>query len=800
MYRSLEPDTNRDVVVKLLSSNDASSDPLVHNRFLRDMGAMQFLSLPAFPEILDFGFTDDNSAFMVMEWIDGENLTALADMQPQRMIPVLAQIAETLEALAMGEVYHHNLSPDNILVQAGPEGEVAKIVGFGTAAYFTQAAAGTSLSHSAEAKRFIAPERLGTSEDTSEAGVLSDLYSLALVTVEVLGGDISNLGSADPEVRFSDDIRNTLSNAKVLEDALSGALAVAPDKRQTTYATLRNALERDPASIEGVGPGSDPDRTSKTPVKLPGPPPLPVSEIQEPPTQDPVEVSTPPPINSGGTEEETTTVLESQSTDAPIDEDLIQTGPVPFNPNKTDPVFIPPPPNSTDLPQELPPEIEAVPPVTEGGTPGLNLDRRLLLWVAVGLAIIVILGFGTVMLWRLAHRPQPKPQPVIVVQPTPAPGAQIPGIPAEAKAHPGLAQADILLLEGDVEGARVILLAITPEEVELFSTEEVEAFDAMKNALEGSRFDAAVSDLKGGLDHGSIRMLKRGVAGLQRSDPEKLTGRPGAAAMLKRAEAALRLHALMWDAQEAEDHPLLMERASTMIEALPKYSTAFKFRDEAASALEDRSDRALETGDYGRAKNLLEPVNTYWPDRPGLAQRLSAVNEAEQQLEMQRAQIGRALAMGREGDPESGLVLLSGITPVNMLQASHTEALTLLQQHLAELDAKSPSVVLKPETKLTFKKKKTVTIRLTITDDYQVTGVTAYFKAAGAAGFSKIDLSLENATDTFTFEVGPETHNNDDFLLYVEAIDRSGHTGRLASPQAPLEFKRKKGLKALFGK
>ncbi len=788
VYRSREPDTNRDVVVKLLTSKGAPNDPLVHDRFLRDIGAMQFLSLSAFPKILDFGFTDDHSAFMVMEWIDGENLTSLADLQPHRVIPILTQVAEALEALAMGVVYHHNLSPDNILVQARPEGEVPKIIGFGTAAYFAQAAAGTIIGHSADVERFIAPERLGTSDDISEAGVLSDLYSLALVTVDVLGGDISNLGSADPEVRFSDDIRATLSNANVLEDALSGALSLAPDQRQTTYAILKNALEWDFVLMEGVGPGSDPDRTSKTLVELPGPPPLPLSATPRPPTV------------SGGPGDETTMVLESPSPDGPIDEDLIPTGSVSFDPNKTDPLFKPPPPNPPDLPQEQTPEIEAVPPVPEGGGSGLKFDRRLLLWVPVGLAVMAIVALGTVMLWRLSHRPPPKALPVTIVQPTPAPRVPTPVIPAEAEVHPGLSQADLLLLEGNVEGARVILSAITPEEVELFSTEEIEAFDAMKNALEGSQFDTAVSDLKGGLDHGSIPMLKRGVAGVQRSDSEELTGRPGVAVMLKRAQAALRLHALMWEAQEAQDYPLVMERASTMIEALPKYSTAFKFRDQAASALEDQSDRARETGNFRRAKDLLEPVNTYWPERPGLAQRLSAVNEAEQQLEIQRAQIVRALAMGQEGDPESGLGLLGSIKPVNMLQASYSEALALLQQHLAELDAQPPSVTLKPQTELTFKKKKTVTIRLTVTDDRQVTEVAAYLKTAGATGYSKIDLSLDTSTDSCTFEVGPETHKNEDFLLYVEALDGSGHTGRLASPEAPLEFKRKKGLKALFSK
>ncbi len=786
IYRSVEPDSNRDIVVKLLTSNVTSSDPILHDRFLRDIGALQLLSLQAFPEILNFGVAADNSAFMVMEWIDGDNISSLAEVQPDRIIPLLAQITESLETLAMGGVYHDNLSPDNILVQTLPDDEVAKILGFGTTAFFSEIAAGTVPGRSTEVERFIAPERLGASENVSEAGVLSDLYSLALVTVDILGGDISDLGSDDPEVRFPEDIRGALSNAEVLEDALSGALAMAPAKRQTTYAILRNALEWDYDYMEGVDLISDPDRISETLVELP--------------PQERSEGSTPPSEEDGDPGEEITTVLKSPGLNGPIDEDLIQTDPGGFNPNKTDPVFIPPLPSPPELPKEQTPEIEAVPQIQEGGRPRLNFDRRLLLWVPIGLAIMVILGIGTVKLWRLALRPQAKSQPTAVVQPTAVPRVRAPEIPTEAQVHPGLAQADVLLLEDDVEGARAILSAITPEEIELFSTEEVESFNAMNSALEGSRFDAAVSDLKGGLDHGSIRMLKRGVAGVQRANPEDLADRPDIPPMLKKGQNALRIHALMWKAHESQDHRLVLEQCSAMIEVLPMYSTPFQFREEAALALENVSEQAFEAGYYDQARGRLSPITTYWPDREGLSQRLSTIENTKQELEDQRTHIAEALAISQAGDPEEGLAILEGITPVAMLQRHYSEAVTLLEKHRAELDAQPPEVVFKLKPQFEFKKKKTVTIQLIVTDDHQVTGVSAYLKAAGANGYSKINLNPDPSTGSCTLDIGPETHNNNDFLLYVEAVDGSGHTGRLASPQAPLEFKRKKGLKALFGK
>ncbi len=795
VYRSLDPETGQDVVVKILAVNGAAINAAVQDNFLHDMRTLQFLSLPAFPKILNYGFTEDEDAFLVMEWVDGENLADLSNVQPKRLIPILIQIADALEVLAMGEAYHHNLSPDNILIQARPEGDVVKIVGLGTAVCSRGAGEGVPSRTSAEYRRFIAPELIQGSSEIGELGVLPDIYSLALIAVNLLGADVESLGSNDPKVRFPEAVGDDISNAGILEDALSDALAVTPDKRQTTYAILKNAFEWDFDFMEGISSDEGLTRELAAQDKRPGPPPLP-----EPPGPDEKSLRAAPRKVSAITDDDTTLILETPGESDPIDEDLIQTGPTSFDPNKTDPLYIPPSTDPPGLPEDQPPEASEVPPIPQGGKRIPSLDRRLLLWLTGGFAIVAILGLTTVMVWRLAHRSPPKPPPVTVIQSTPAPPVPTPEIPSEDQVHPGLEQADLLLLDGDVEGARAILSAITPEEIQLFSPEESATYEAMVNSLEGSRFDAAVSDLKGGLDHGSIRMLKRGVAGLRKIDSEQLAGEPGVEALLKRAQSALRLHALLWEAQKKQDYPLMMERAYSMIEALPKYSTSFKFREEAARALEERSDQAQKEGDYAQARHLLQPIDTYWPDRPGLTRRMSATHEAEQKLETQRAQIVKALAQGREGDPEAALALLNTFTPVNLLQTSHAEALTLLRQHLVEIDANPPNLILAPESEMTFKKKKTVTIQVTVTDDHRVADVAAYLKTAGAGSFSKIELNLDRSTNSCTFEIGPETHKNDDFFLYVEAVDGSGHIGRLASPNAPLEFKRKRGLKALFGR
>ena len=69
VYRSEDQATRRQVAVKLLTPLAPDKDEVVQQKYLKAVGAVQFLKLAAFPELIDFGITKDNSAFAVMESI-----------------------------------------------------------------------------------------------------------------------------------------------------------------------------------------------------------------------------------------------------------------------------------------------------------------------------------------------------------------------------------------------------------------------------------------------------------------------------------------------------------------------------------------------------------------------------------------------------------------------------------------------------------------------------------------------------------------------------------------------------------
>ena len=83
--------------------------------------------------MLDSGFTTDGSAFLVMELLEGKGLDTLAGAPPARVLTLIGQALDGLEALAGRGLAHHNLSPDNVFLASG--GEQVKLLGLGSALF-----------------------------------------------------------------------------------------------------------------------------------------------------------------------------------------------------------------------------------------------------------------------------------------------------------------------------------------------------------------------------------------------------------------------------------------------------------------------------------------------------------------------------------------------------------------------------------------------------------------------------------------------------------------------------------------
>lgn len=813
VYESVRPDDGGPVAVKLINSGGSAEPQHGRQRFTRAMAAIQFLRPTGFPELHDFGFTPDDGAFMVMELVDGRSLGALAGASPRRALAALLQVVETLEELARGDVHHNNLSPDNVVVTTGPAGDQVKIVGYGTAAFLEEGRRGALLGHSPDSDRFTAPERFDADREPVDSK--SDLYSLALVACELLGAEVKGLGGADPTVGLPTAVRDRLGDTAELEQILAVALRADPARRELDHTVLRAVLL---TVLEGAP--EEPDEELPEALDELEQAPLPLTAADD---EDDLAAAVPDDTREdaagdGSGDDEAHGGFDPNKTDPALDPSALQPPEVPL-PTASERAetgsvdgMAPPevaPPGLADLgrraveatapmPLPEPPAAEPAPPPPPRPHAG---GRRLPYALAAVGAVAVLLLFQLVVgaVRRSPAPPVTVPAPVAVEiapteppLPTPAPTAAAPRL------NLLLEEAHRLMAENDREGAAAALEGLSDDEIDAFDETEQAIYDELLAMLGGGDRAGAIADLRGGLQMGSIRMLRRGVAGLSEMGAAELKAEPGLSEELARGREALRLHAAMWQAHDAGDNSAVLETAAAMIAILPEYSTPYQFRDQAAQALEAQAEGAAAAGHFDVALGLLEPVEQDYPEREGLEKRLAGYRRQQAAQAQLAPLIEAALAKGEAGQPEAGLAMLAGREAVPGLEDRLEAARADLAERFAAQDRQPPQVALPAGVELTYKKNQTVEVPLEVSDDYRVVKVRAMVRPEGATDYQ--ELPLEPAGDgRYVVKIPPALHDNGEIALYVEADDSHGHAGLLGSPSEPLVIDRKGFFKRIFG-
>ena len=161
-----------------------SNDGELLARFQREAHILLNLSDPHIVRIVDYG-NDNNTHFIVMDYIDGQNLKyyliTYGPMEAGRALNYAHQIAEGLDTAYKQGVVHRDIKPQNILINAK---DVVKITDFGLArgretVTLTQSNVFMGTAY------YISPEQ---AESGRSADTRSDLYSVATVLFEMLTG------------------------------------------------------------------------------------------------------------------------------------------------------------------------------------------------------------------------------------------------------------------------------------------------------------------------------------------------------------------------------------------------------------------------------------------------------------------------------------------------------------------------------------------------------------------------------------------------------------------------------------
>ena len=118
VYLARHVTLGRRAAIKVLRSA-LSSDQDIVSRFFNEARAATAVRHPGIVEVFDFGFLEDRTAYIVMEYLDGESLAARMRRGRSPIavtLTIVRAIARALQAAHEQGIVHRDLKPDNVFL------------------------------------------------------------------------------------------------------------------------------------------------------------------------------------------------------------------------------------------------------------------------------------------------------------------------------------------------------------------------------------------------------------------------------------------------------------------------------------------------------------------------------------------------------------------------------------------------------------------------------------------------------------------------------------------------------------
>ena len=156
-------------------------------RFRSERQILARLDHPAIARLLDGGVTEDGRPYFVMEYVDGEPITAYCDRRRLGVNERLALFESVCDAVQFAHgrlVVHRDLKPSNVMVTGDAEARV-KLLDFGIAKLIeNDGAPATRTEQRVMTPEYAAPEQVRGDEVTTA----TDVYALGVLLYELLTG------------------------------------------------------------------------------------------------------------------------------------------------------------------------------------------------------------------------------------------------------------------------------------------------------------------------------------------------------------------------------------------------------------------------------------------------------------------------------------------------------------------------------------------------------------------------------------------------------------------------------------
>ncbi len=231
----------RNVAIKILK-DEYLGDPGFLERFRAEARHAALVNHEGIANVYDYG-EEDGSAFLVMELVPGEPLSAIIEREhalaPDRVLDIVAQTAIALHAAHAAGLVHRDIKPGNLLIT--PDGRV-KITDFGIARIADQVPL-TATGQVMGTVQYLSPEQ-ASGQPASPA---TDIYSLGIVAYEALAGRRPFTGESQVAIAMA-QINETppdlpTSIPEPVRRLVLACIAKTPSDRPTTALLLARAAQ-----------------------------------------------------------------------------------------------------------------------------------------------------------------------------------------------------------------------------------------------------------------------------------------------------------------------------------------------------------------------------------------------------------------------------------------------------------------------------------------------------------------------------------------------------------------------------
>ncbi len=256
VWEAQQLSTNRRVALKALHEHLTDEEDLVA-RFLREAkAALESRYSGHIIEVLDVVHSLERAPYLVMEYLEGEDLAQILEreelLEPVRAAQLIIQACHAVAEVHRQNIIHRDVKPENLFVTRLADGtEWIKLLDFGVAKFSANPDSDerplTAVGSTLGTPFYMAPEQVLVSQTLDHR---LDVYSMGVVLYEVLtgqrpyeSGDIRELMImiARGDAPLPSEVRPEISEE--LERVVCRAMALSKDDRYDSMFDLAEALE-----------------------------------------------------------------------------------------------------------------------------------------------------------------------------------------------------------------------------------------------------------------------------------------------------------------------------------------------------------------------------------------------------------------------------------------------------------------------------------------------------------------------------------------------------------------------------